>query len=192
MKILRYLMMAILIVGMSGVAHAAVGFTWNLQDPTGSSFVQVLPGVPFAFSFDTCIAVEGTPSVTYTGCANGQNISPTDTLTSFEFTFSNIPALNGEAPACVSDSFAVLSCSLVGDEYILSFNCPAVPDPIHPCGIAPNGLFNIYENALPGSDFPDVAGVANFTPEPSSIWLALSGMGSLGYLVRRRRRASSR
>jgi hypothetical protein len=187
MKILRYAVMAVFILGIGGIAHAApVGFSWNLQDPSGSSFVQVLPGVPFTFSFATCNVVLG--GITYTGCANGQNISPTQTLTSFQFTFENTPALGGAAPSCVSDSFAVLSCSLVGDEYIFAYNC--APGTV--CGIAPGGLFNMYENALPGSQFPDVTGVANFTPEPSSIWLALSGMGSLGYLVRRRRRSTSR
>jgi hypothetical protein len=190
MKIIRYVLMAVSILGISGIANASpAGFSWNLQDPVGSSFVQVEPGVPFAFSFETCDVKEG--GVPYTGCANGQNIG-TETLTSFEFTFENTTALGGATPACVSDSFAVLTCSLVGDEYVFAFNCPSNPAPGTPtCGIAPNGLFNIYENALPGSQFPDVYGVANFTPEPSSIWLALSGVGSLGYLVRRRRRASS-
>ncbi len=184
MKILRYVLMAALAFGLSGIAHAA-GFSWNLQDPSGSSFVQVLPGVPFTFSFATCDVTLG--GIAYTGCANGQNIG-TQTLTSFEFSFENTPALGGVTPSCVSDSFAVLTCNLVGDEYIIAFNC----DPSSPgCGIAPNGLFNVYENALPGAQFPDVNGVANFTPEPSSIWLALSGMGSLGYLVRRRRRSGS-
>ncbi|HEY1578947.1 MAG TPA: PEP-CTERM sorting domain-containing protein [Terracidiphilus sp.] len=186
MKILRYLLMASMTLGISGVAH---GFSWNLQDPTGSSFVQVLPGVPFAFSFADCNVVEG--NITYTGCANGQNISTTETLTSFDFTFANTAALGGASPDCVSDSFAVLTCSLSPDnsEYVLSFDCA----PNTTCGIAPGGLFNLYENAVPGSQFPDVNGLAaGNTPEPSSIWLALSGMGSLGYLVRRRRRASSR
>ena len=187
MKILRYVLMAVLTLGINGIAHASsAGFSWNLQDPVGSSFVQVLPGVPFAFSFGDCNVLEG--GVTYTGCANGQNISPTETLTSFEFTFENTPALGGATPACVSDSFAVLTCNLVGDEYVIAFNC----DPGAACGIPPGGLFDIFENAVTGSDFPPVNGVANFTPEPSSIWLALSGMGSVGYLVRRRRRASSR
>jgi uncharacterized protein (TIGR03382 family) len=185
MKVLRYVIMATLIMGISGIADAS-GFSWNLQDPIGSSFVQVLPGVPFAFSFQTCNVLEG--GITYTGCANGQNMSTTDTLTSFEFTFENTAALGGATPSCVSDSFAVLTCSLVGDEYEIAFNCA----PGSVCGIAPNGLFNIYENAVPGSEFPDVDGIANATPEPGSIWLALSGMGSLGYLVRRRRRTSSR
>ena len=185
MKILRYLMMAILIVGMSGVAHAA-GFSWNLQDPDTPGFFSVTPGVPFTFQFADCGFDIG--GITYTGCALGQNSSATETLTSFQFT---IPTTLG-APDCVSNEFAVVSCGLSSDgsEYVLAFEC----DPSNPtCGIAPKGIFSVFENAVDGSAFPEVAGVANATtPEPSSILLALSGMGSLGYLVRRRRGASSR
>jgi hypothetical protein len=187
MKILRYLMMAILVVGISGVAHAS-GFSWNLQDPDLTSFPTALPGVPFAFDFASCDRTIG--GTTYLGCANIGNGSTTEKLTSFEFTFEDTTGiLNGAPPACVSDSFAVLTCNLVGDEYVLAFQC----DPNDPsCGIAPGSSVTVLESAVDGPSFPDVNGVANFTPEPSSIWLALSGMGSLGYLVRRRRRASSR
>lgn len=186
MKILRYLMMAILVVGMSGVAHAA-GFSWNLQDPptSDSPFFQVLPGVPFSFGFASCSEVEG--GITYTGCATGQNVSDVY-LTSFQFSFEN--SLGSATPTCLSEGFTALACGLStdGTEYVLSFAADCVPG--KPCGIAPGSFFQVFENATDGPDFPDVAGVAN-APEPSSIWLALSGMGSLGYLVRRRRRASS-
>ena len=132
MKTFRYVLMAVLILGISSVSHASVaGFSWNLQDPAGSSFVQVLPGVPFTFSFGDCNVLLG--NITYTGCANGQNISPTENLTSFEFTFENTPALGGASPSCVSDSFAVLTCSLVGEEYVIAFNCAPNTD----CGVAP-------------------------------------------------------
>ena len=187
MKILRYLMMAVLTLSMSGIAHA-VGFSWNLQDPDLTSFPTAIPGVPFAFGFASCNRTIG--DVDYLGCANIGNGEPLggQKLTSFEFTFENTPALNGATPSCVSDSFAVLTCSLVGDEYVLAFNC----DPSDAsCGIAPQTSVTVLESFVDGPDFPDVVGVANFTPEPSSIWLALSGMGSLGYLVRRRRRAST-
>ena len=184
MKILRYVLMAVLAFGMSGIAHAA-GFSWNLQDPPGGGFFAVTQtGVPFSFAFQDCNFVVG--GVTYIGCAEGQNQTGV-TLTSFEFTFPN--TLGGLTPECVSDSFAVLSCTLSPDktEYDISYIC----DPGTVCGVAPGNTFNLYENALNGSAFPTVTGVAGAAPEPGSIWLALSGMGSLGYLVRRRRRASS-
>ena len=184
MKILRYLMMATLIVGMSGIARAA-GFSWNLQDPPDGGFFAVTQtGVPFSFTFEDCSFNVG--GITYKGCAEGQNQTNV-TLTSFQFTFENVPALGGATPNCISDSFAVVTCGLVGDQYVISYVC----DPGAACGIAPDGVFNIYEDALPGSQFPVVGAIANPTPEPSSVWLVLSGMGSLGYLVRRRRSVSS-
>lgn len=187
MKILRYVLMAALAFGMSGIAHAA-GFSWNLQDPPGGGFFAVTQvGVPFSFAFQDCNFVVG--GVTYTGCAEGQNQTGA-TLTSFAFTFPN--TLGGLTPDCVSDSFAVITCTLSPDqtEYEISYVC----DPSNVgCGVPPGGknTFNLYENAVAGSAFPTVTGVAGAAPEPGSIWLALSGMGSLGYLVRRRRRASS-
>ena len=184
MKILRYAMVAILLLGIGNAAHA---FSWNLQDPDLTSFPTALPGVPFAFDFASCDRTVG--GTEYFGCANIGNGSTTERLTSFQFTFENTPLLDGATPSCVSDSFAVLTCGLVGDTYVLAFQC----DPNDPsCGIAPGSSVTILESFVDGPEFPDVNGVANFTPEPSSIWLALSGMGSLGYLVRRRRRISNR
>jgi hypothetical protein len=189
MKILRYVVMAVLILGISGISHAA-GFSWNLQDPPPpplSGFIPITQtGAPILFDFVDCSFMGG--GITYKGCAEFQN-QTNDTLTNFQFTFENSPALGGLTPNCVSDSFAVVTCGLVGSEYVIDFDC--APGTV--CGIVPQGVFNLYEDALPGSQFPDVTVVPTAaTPEPSSIWLALSGMGSLGYLVRRRRRASSR
>lgn len=188
MKILRYVLMAVLTLSMSGIAQAA-GFSWNLQDPPPpplSGFIPITQtGVPILFDFVDCSFMGG--NITYKGCAEFQN-QTSDTLTSFQFTFDDTSnVLGGATPNCISDSFSVVTCSLVGTNYLIAFDC----DPGAVCGIAPQGVFNVYEDAVDGSKFPDVTVVPNATPEPSSIWLALSGMGSLGYLVRRRRRASS-
>lgn len=187
MKILRYVMMAILTLGISGIAHA---FSWNLQDPPPpplSGFIPITQvGAPILFDFVDCSFMIG--GTTYKGCAEFQNQTNV-TLTSFEFTFEDNPALGGALPQCASDSFAVVTCTKVGSDYDIFFDC--APGTV--CGIVPQGVFNVYEDAIPGSQFPDVTVVPNAaTPEPSSIWLALSGMGSLGYVVRRRRRTSSR
>src|ERR1700759_1575173 len=186
MKIFRYVVMAAVVLGMSSVAHA---FSWNLQDPPDGGFFAVTQtGTPFSFTFEDCSFVIGCTH--YKGCPEGQN-QTNETLTSFLFTFDSNSALQsspqGPTPDCISDSFAVVTCSLVGSQYVISYVC----DPGTVCGIAPDGVFNIYEDAVAGSMFPEVDAIANPTPEPSSIWLALSGMGSLGYLVRRRRRTSS-
>jgi len=181
MKILRYLILSVLLLGVSNIAHA---FSWTVQDPpsTDSPFFILHPGqTSFSFSFATC------DFFGYTGCAVGFNDTGV-TLTTLDFSFANANGLNGEAAECSSDAFSDLSCgSPSNNVYFLSFNddCGS-----RTCGIPDDNFFVILEDGLPGGDFPDVAGVANPTPEPSSIWLALSGMGSLGYLVRRRRRAA--
>jgi len=190
MKIFRYMLMAVLILGMSGAFRAsAAGFSWNLQDPVPGPFFDVTPGVPFSFTFLTCDQTVG--GIEYFGCANGRNTSTTDTLTTIQFSFANTPVLQGFTGAnCISNAFSDISCALTnnGTQYELIFNDACGSST---CGIAPGGIFNIYENAVDGSEFPEVDGIAN-APEPSSLWLALSGMGSLGYLVRRRRTASRR
>jgi len=190
MKIFRYGLMAVLILGISGVGRAsAAGFSWNLQDPPPpplSGFIPITQvGQPILFDFVTCSFMSG--SITYKGCAEFQNQTNT-TLTSFEFSFSDpTNVLGGADPSCVSDSFAVVTCTRNGSDYLIDFDCA----PGSVCGIVPQGVFNVYEDAVDGANFPDVTVVPNATPEPSSIWLALSGMGSLGYLVRRRRRSNS-
>jgi hypothetical protein len=188
MKILRYLMMAILIVGMSGSARAA-GFSWNLQDPTStdSPFFVLSPGqTSFSFGFANCyVPFDGH---VYTGCAVGFNNTGV-TLTTIGFNFANADGLDGAPANCSSDAFSDIACGPPSnDVYSLTFNddCGSKT-----CGVPDDHFFVILEDALPGGDFPDVAGVANPTPEPSSIWMVLSGMGSLGYLVRRRRKTAN-
>jgi hypothetical protein len=184
MKILRCVMMAVLILAVSNAAHA---FSWTLQDPTStdSPFFVAHPGVPFSFGFADCdIWFQGTQ---YTGCAVGFNDSD-QTLTNIGFGFDNNSALDGASADCTSDAFSDISCGPPSNGvYSLNFEdaCGTTS-----CGIEPYHFFVILENGASGSDFPDVAGVAN-VPEPSSILMALTGMGSLGYFVRRRRRVAS-
>ena len=186
MKILRYLMLSVLLLGVSNIAHA---FSWTLQDPpsTDSPFFTLSPGQQsFSFGFATCdVPFNGH---VYTGCAVGFNDTG-QTLTTINFTFGNAPGL--DAAQCSSDAFSAstTTCDSSSSEgYFLSFNddCGSKT-----CGIPDDNFFVILEDGLPGGEFPDVAGVANPTPEPSSIWMVLSGMGSLGYLVRRRRTTSN-
>lgn len=186
MKILRYALMTVLILGVSSAAHA---FSWNLQDPqsTDSPFFVLQPGqTAFSFSFITCsIPLNG---VVYTGCAVGFNDTG-KTLTTIDFNFANANGLNGDPAECTSDAFSDITCGAPSNNvYSLSFidACGSKT-----CGIPDDNFFVILENGLPGGNFPDVAGVANPTPEPASIWMALSGLGSLGYLVRRRRKTAN-
>lgn len=189
MKFLRYVTMAVLILGLSGVAHA---FQTSVLDPQDPNPFPVEPGVPFTVQFfDDCPSVygAGTPS----GCFFAINNSPTVTLTSLLLVFpDNGPGgTDGQTPFCATTSklslFDHSDCSLTNGVYTLDFYGGS--------GIAPGQQFALVEgcdingDCVPAADFPLVTAVA-MTPEPSSIWMVLSGMGSLGYLLRRRRRGS--
>ena len=185
MKILRYVVIAVLAFAISNVAHA---FSWTLQDPpdTDSPFFVIHPGQPVSFGFADCHVWFN--DTLWTGCAVGFNDS-NQTLTNISFTFDNNDALGGNPAECTSDAFSDISCGPPTDGvYSLDFEdaCGS-----NSCGVDPYHFIVLLENGAPGSDFPDVATVANATPEPGSLWLALSSIGPLGYLVRRRRRAAS-
>ncbi|HEV2578930.1 MAG TPA: PEP-CTERM sorting domain-containing protein [Acidobacteriaceae bacterium] len=180
MKILRYMVMAVLFMGLT---HAARAYQVLVLDPStaDSPFFLIQPGVPFSFGFADCNVSYG--GFSYTGCALGFNDSDhviTNISLGYANTLGNLPV------QCLSDAFSDFSCGLSSDgtEYALSFEDACGTNS---CGIAPYHFVVLLENAVPGSDFPDVDGVAN-SPEPGSIWLALSGLGSVGYLVRRRRK----
>lgn len=182
MKILRYFMVAVLILGVSSAAHA---FQSTVLDPTttDSPFFIMQPGVSFSFSYADCSVWYD--HVHYTGCAVGFNDSD-KTITTLDMGFDN--ALGGEDIDCTSNAFSDISCGLNADQtaYVLSFEDGCGSDS---CGIEPYHFALFLENAVDGSQFPDVAGVGDpVTPEPASIWLALSGLGSAGCLIRRRRK----
>ena len=192
MKIFRYLLLAVLFLGCRAIAHA---YAVVINDPTTSTLTpfNVMPGVPFSFDFTTCnVTVDGIPMM---GCAEGKNDSKV-TLTNIILTYESTL---GGTPVCTSNAFDKTTCGLTneGTEFELSFvdhppsdanGCDGDAD--HDdlgCGVPPGHFFYIYESQTAGSAFPSVDGIAN-TPEPSSIWLALSGLGSAGYLIRRRRK----
>lgn len=180
MKLLRYLVIAVLALGISA-AHA---FTITLQDPSSTDlpFFLIQPDQPFSFGFADFPGGSFTyDGVTYLGWAVGFNDS-NQTITNIDLGFEYSSVLGAPAnPTCTSDAFDQINCvyDAADNGYDLSF--------VDPGGIAPYHFVVILENAVDGSEFPDVNGIAN-VPEPSSILLALSGLSSAGYLVRRRRK----
>lgn len=185
MKILRFMTMAVLILGLTGVARAV---TFQVLDPSGSQ--GNLPAInltgPNTFSFySPC-----TPFPTEDGCFGAFNNSPY-TITSFSATITDpnptnpLTSLDCPTTAVGSTSSAFTNapvCDLVGNTMIVTFSGGP--------GVGPGNTIWITETGEPGSDFPADAGTFTVTiaPEPSSIWMALTGMGSLGYVVRRRRK----
>jgi hypothetical protein len=187
MKIIRYVLTAVLILAISGAAHAA-GFQFTVLDPAGgqTSFPLVTPGVPFQFSFFDCPG-----NITGDGCFAAFNNS-SSILTGFTAVFTAttaIPSPNcpnvGQGP--LFSAFSITNdCSVSGDT--MTVDLTGGP------GIQPFSTFWLVESGLPDTDFLPNAGTATVTavPEPGSIWMALTGISSLGYVVRRRRAMISR
>lgn len=173
MKILRYVVMAVLFLGIHSVAHA---FAITVLDPpSGPGFALIDPGVPFPVTFVPCFFDLSE------GCFAGANISNT-TLTTLDMTFPDTDTLDGQPISCTSvgAAFGIPNCNLVGDEYILTFADGS--------GIPPWSGFLVIEDGVSPGSFPTGEAVANPTPELGSIWLTLSCIGPLAYVVRRRRK----
>ncbi len=190
MKIFRYVMMAALLVGVSGVARA---FTFQVLDPGNAPF-PVIPGQPFTAQFGDCNAVDVPPgqstSPPQTQCFYAENDStdPATTITSLEMTIIDGPATAGQPADCDVSSpkslFTGESCGFSGGLYTLDLTGGNITSGtpfvlVIDCdssGNCPTGLISATVNTN------------SATPEPSSIWLALTGSGALGCLLRRRRR----
>jgi hypothetical protein len=188
MKILWLLVVvAAMLAGISGIAKAdPVDYKIGGLDPlAGPGFAIVVPNQPFPLTFVNDCALFG---LSDDGCFFGFNASST-TLTTLDIIVPNNSVLAGQPVDCVTTGlFSNESCTGPTDgsdtgEYILDFSGGT--------GIGAWDYFIIFEDGVPAADFPTGNAVVNATPEPSSIWLALSGTGALGYLVRRRRRILS-
>lgn len=199
MKFLRYFVVAGLILGAAGVASATKFQILDPSLPVESYAVDISAGVPFTLDFGTCPTVYSSSPFDAKGCAEAINESDV-TFTSLDLTFTISPPINISL-TCLSNAFTV-SCSYDPSTgvYTLDFSTAGFSgcsghqhndgdddydDPV--CGIAPGGqIWFLEDYSAPGS-FPTTDGIAN-APEPSSLWLALSSLGPLGYVVRRRRR----
>lgn len=198
MKITRFLTVALMLTGLTGVARA---ITFHVLDPTGyqpgaPNVTQL--GVPYPFTFFD----DYNPSTNTFNCPNGASgcfdaVNNTGSvITSFSATFStNTPLLatdlaNIDCPTDVYGGLVSFSnnitCSVSpgtsSDSFTVAFDGG---------GVLPFSSFWIVEDGIPASDFNDPAGTftvgTSMTPEPDSLWLALTGLAPLGYALRRRR-----
>lgn len=195
MKIFRYVMMAALLLGVSGVARA---FTFQVLDPPGPQGLapNIGPGSTVTFGFYSCPAAISNED----GCFDAVNVS-SETLTSFTATIQTNDPLStadtsGTGAECptsytpeggnkLTNAFStVVTCT--GSGNTINITLSGTP------GIAPLSTLWIVETGIDPSEFTANAGTFTVgpVPEPSSIWMALSGTGVFGYLVRRRRRDS--
>lgn len=192
MRIFRYALLAVLMVGLSGIARAT---TIQILDPSGSqgSFPAIDVNGPNPFSFYDCGAPTGD------GCFGFVNDTKL-TITSLTATISSMDMLPAGGVTCLTSTQGTLNAPFTTidactsdsttNTIIFSFSGGV--------GVAPGNTLYIVEDGIPDGDFaacsPTTAvcpGSATVTvsPEPSSIWLALTGMTSLGYVVRRRFKA---
>lgn len=185
MRIFRYLAMAALLISISAIAKAdAVDYKiGGVDPPAGPGFAIVVPGEAFPLTFLNDCWLFG---LSDDGCFFGFNAS-SKTLTSLDIVIPNDSVLASQPVDCVPTSlFSNTSCSAPppdnddAGEYVLDFSGGT--------GVGAWDYFVIYEDGVPADKFPAGNAVADPVPEPGSIWLALSGTGALGYLVRRRRR----
>lgn len=185
MKIFRCVMMAALMLGLSGVARA---FTFQVLDPTGmqpGGAPFIFPGTSVTFSFYDC------PSfIVGDGCFAAVNDSP-DVITSFQATITSSDPITSAAdcptsytPSSGSTLFNAFSdvdtCAVSGNTIDVVLG--GTP------GIQPGSTLWIVETGIPDANFDPGAGTFSIgaAPEPSSLWMALTAMASIGYAVRRR------
>lgn len=200
MKITRCLTIATVLLGLTGVSRAV---TYHVLDPTGFQ-----PGAPNVTQFGTYIPFGfyddyNPANNTYNcpgsadGCFDAVNQTG-GVITSFSATFTTntlLPPSDLADIQCPTDSYGGLV------SFSVNITCSATASPTNDSftvtfsggGVADFSSFWIVENGIPASDFNADAGyfvVGGGAPEPSSLWLALTGLAPIGYALRRRRRAA--
>lgn len=191
---------AVLVLGLTGIAKADLpDFQFKVLDPAPPpGTVNVDGSGPFAVEFQSQNCPAGA-----TGCFFGYNDSK-QTFTFLQVTFDNstdpndplnfTDYLNSQPAACITSPtypldpqgslFAGASCGLAqnGTQYLLQL--------FGGNGIEPGETFVLAEYGPDPSAFGVGTAIVGTTPEPGSIWLALSGAGALSYLLGRRRGAA--
>lgn len=204
MKMLRYFLAAVLMAGLCSTARADQDdFQFKVLDPvppSGTSITFVDGSSPFAVAFGAC------PSdIMANGCFFGYNES-NQTFTFLDVTFTNSTSssnptdffnfLNGQPATCVTTPafsasnpqgslFGNASCLLSQDGSVYTLDLSGGN------GISPGMTFIMAETGADPSAFGVGTAVVGTTPEPGSIWMAVSGAASVGYLLRRRRAVSA-
>ncbi|HEY4009076.1 MAG TPA: PEP-CTERM sorting domain-containing protein [Acidobacteriaceae bacterium] len=192
MKIFRFVVVAALMLGLSGICQATV---IHVLDPSKSE--KASPNIynldtPIDFSFYTCPSFVTNGSTDPMGCYSAVNYTGS-VITGLSATITAKTAIPGglscptdypDGAYTLGNGFDAATCSISGDDTMI-FDFTGGH-------IAPGGAIWIIEDGMDAKDFKKDAGtfVLASTPEPSSLLLALTGMGPFGYVVRRRFRKS--
>jgi hypothetical protein len=144
---------------------------------------------PIEFSLYTCPSFVTAGTTDPMGCYSAVNYTGS-VITDFSATITATTAIPGglDCPTdpngayTLGNGFSEATCSVSGDTMTFDFSGG---------DIAVGGSIWVIEDGMDAKDFKKDAGtfVLASTPEPSSLLLALTGVGPLGYLVRRRFRA---
>ena len=195
MKITRFLTLAIALLGLSGISRAV---TFRVLDPPGpqSVFNAANVGGPNAIPgfYQQCF----TFTAANPGGCYGVINTTTSVLTSFEGTIDSpisLPDSDDSSSICptdgqgsLSNSFSVVGCSISNN--VITVDLSGAP------GIQGLSFFYLVETGIPAADFLSGNTYGSFTvtaaatPEPASLWMALTGLAPLGYALRRRRRGA--
>jgi hypothetical protein len=187
MKIFRFVVAAVVMLGLSGLAGATTVRVLDPNSPQASSPNIYSLDTPIDFSFYTCPSFISNGSDPM-GCFSAVNYTGS-VITDFTATITAKTSIPGGL-SCptggdygLAAGFSDATCSASGDTMTFDFSGG---------DIGLGSTIWIVEDGMKDSDFKKDAGTFSVaaTPEPSSIWFALTGMSSLGYVVRRRRRAT--
>lgn len=198
MKITRCLTMATVLLGLTGVARA---ITFHVLDPTGfppgGNITQFGAPVDFSFYSEGCPTEPGSG---VEGCFDAVNDTGS-VITSFSATITSNTALPTDPTTgqleldCPTDTYAGLTSFSVNITCSIAPSVSGTGDTITVSfaggGIQPYSALWIIEEGAPAEDFDTDAGsfTVGTTPEPSSLWMALTALVPLGYGLRRRRGA---
>lgn len=188
MKVLRYLIAAMLLVGLTGVANATI---FRVLDPTGPE--GSLPQLNFNgtndFSLYTCSEFSAD------SCFGAFNPLPQAvSLASFTATLTANPGVDLGTPDCPTGTFDSVASAFSANVICTVTGNVTTGETLHVTftdgSVAQGGNLWIVSDDLPPGDFAADAGTFSVTttPEPGSIWMALTGLSSFGYIVRRRRK----
>ncbi|WP_263366813.1 PEP-CTERM sorting domain-containing protein [Edaphobacter bradus] len=186
MKVFRYLFVAILALGFSGLAKAdVVDFHMGVLDPPSQLNYSDITGNTFPVTFGACPDFLSDAGIT--GCFTGLN-DTSFTFTSLNMIFTNGPGLGGQPATCDTavpgSVFGGADCFLSpdGTHYVLDF--------FGGSGIAPDTFFFITETGPAPDAFGTGEAIAN-VPEPGTVLLFSTGIIAMfGLLAIRQQRGS--
>jgi hypothetical protein len=196
MKYLRVLLaLSMLFCGFSGHARAdGIDFRATVLDgpnqclPDNTACFIHDPGETLTVRLSAAACPTGVSADGPFGCFVGDNLTGL-TITSINFTFTGGP-YEGQTPSCdsagqngIPSAFDVVTCELVGSNYILNFaggkSVPTGTD------------FVFFEEGANPSDFIGTATIGVATPEPDSVILLSTGVMMAGlFAFWQRRRVS--